>query len=906
MATTRDLGGLPLAVYVFALLLIPFTAVGVFSVREVERNEIEARGALAVVDAADVDVRVAAVFVPLEVERTAAAGLARIDELGISRDTAKLATGLDLDGLRNDNYERLDVALSDLREVIEAPQAIRRHDTVVASLANVRERLADRSLALEEVTGIFDAAQAHVSSLRSSSDVMIGEYAASSVDASGALQRLELILDVVDSARREMGGFSTVVLASSGEGAIELIAGGARHVDALDAAEREFLTPIAALRAEHANLPDLPVLAFTNEVAPETGFTTAEMLQVTQGLFSHLEYLNSVADFAAEQSGWVRAEIEASSEAALERNRITMLGLAALAVFTLLFATVVTVSFVRPLARLRQQAEKISGGELHADSLMVGGPTDIRKVTRAVNEMAGTLSLVEDHMEALARADLTVAGSESEQLIELPGHVGSSMRSSMDRVRALTARLQASESRLAEQARLDNLTELPNRFAVFEYLDRLLGQGCAVSGKDTADAAPVTGSSETTGVMFLDVDGFKTVNDTHGHAAGDMVLREIAHRLGRSIRNIDYVARLGGDEFIVVVADIGDAQRLASFGERLIREVEQPYQLGDQLFVVSASIGVTMIESGDDATAVIERADAAVYQAKRRGRRRVEMFDKELQGLIEQEAALELSLRQAIQRDELRMYLQPLADLATGMPSGAEALVRWERPGVGLVPPGEFIPIAERSGLIFELERWVLHAACTRIAEWMAQGRGAGMRLAVNISGRHLIEGDLRTDLDLALAATGADPNLLELELTESQLLDDVERASRLLADIRALGVKIAIDDFGTGYSSMTYLQKLPVDIVKIDRSFIMSATTNEFDSTIIDTIVTIGRALDLEIVAEGIETVEQLDYVRNVGVTQGQGFLLARPNPVEVAEEVLFGGSLLAAIDVPLAQPLN
>jgi EAL domain-containing protein (putative c-di-GMP-specific phosphodiesterase class I) len=341
------------------------------------------------------------------------------------------------------------------------------------------------------------------------------------------------------------------------------------------------------------------------------------------------------------------------------------------------------------------------------------------------------------------------------------------------------------------------------------------------------------------------------------------------------------------------VADASDPVRLVGFGERMIHEIEQPYTIGDQLFAVSASVGATMVETGDVPLSVIERADAAVYQAKRRGRRRVEMFDKELQRSIEHQAELELALRQAIQHGELRMYLQPLADLYTGLPAGAEALVRWERPGVGLVAPNDFIPIAERSGLIFELERWMLEAACRRIAEWRLMGQGAGMRLAVNISGRHLIEGNLIADLDDVIAATGADPNLLEIELTESQLLDDVARASTVLAGVRERGVKVAIDDFGTGYSSMTYLQKLPVDIVKIDRSFICSATTNDFDSTIVDTVVTLGRTLDLEVVAEGIETAEQLAYVISAGVSLGQGFLLARPVPAHEAEAVIFNGPL-------------
>ena len=390
---------------------------------------------------------------------------------------------------------------------------------------------------------------------------------------------------------------------------------------------------------------------------------------------------------------------------------------------------------------------------------------------------------------------------------------------------------------------------------------------------------------------FVDKIVFKIINNTSGHKAGDELLREVGEKLAAKFADQDVkIARLGGDEFLVIVGDSADHQALSSFGHRLISAIEQPYEVGDQLFAVSASVGVTIVTSDDDALAAIERADAAVYQAKRRGRRRVEMFDEELQASIEHQAELELALRRAIQQDELSIHLQPLADLRTGLPSGAEVLVRWDRPGLGVLPPAEFIPIAERSGLIVDLERWVLLAACRRLAAWRATGVGDGLRLAVNISGRHLIEGDVITALDEAIAVTGADASALTIELTESHLLDDVDRAIDVLSALRDRGVCIAIDDFGTGYSSMTYLQKLPVDVVKIDRSFVSRATSNEFDATVIESVVTIGRALSLRVVAEGIETAEQLDHVAGAGCVDGQGYLLARPMSVEDAEGILFG----------------
>ena len=320
------------------------------------------------------------------------------------------------------------------------------------------------------------------------------------------------------------------------------------------------------------------------------------------------------------------------------------------------------------------------------------------------------------------------------------------------------------EKRLAHQARHDALTGLPNRFAVLEYLTGLLAR-----------------PGNKVGVLFVDVDGFKSVNDTHGHAAGDRVLKEVANRLSKWVRPTEFVARLGGDEFLVVVDGFDEVEDVVAFGYRLIREVEQPYDDGEEMFALSASIGVSIPDRSMSALDAIVHADNAVYLAKRRGRGRVETFDADLQASIEQQAEIELALRHGIRNDELVVHLQPTFDVQTGIVQGAEALVRWNRPGVGLVPPDQFIPIAERSSLIYELERWVLAQSCHRLAEWRKYDPNCTMRIAVNISGRHLIEGELIHDVDAALADSGADPNMLELELTETQLLGDLVKATEIL-----------------------------------------------------------------------------------------------------------------------------
>ncbi len=426
------------------------------------------------------------------------------------------------------------------------------------------------------------------------------------------------------------------------------------------------------------------------------------------------------------------------------------------------------------------------------------------------------------------------------------------------------------EERLAYQAHHDALTGLPNRFAVLERLDEILR------------------TEPNVAVLFVDLDSFKSVNDTHGHAVGDQVLGAVGTILTRCVRSSEFVGRLGGDEFVIIVRDVVEATDALTLGYRVIRELEQPQEHDGHVFVLSASVGVAFPEIGTSALDAIRHADSAVYQAKRRGRGRVERFDAAMQEQIEHEAAVELALRQAVRNDELRIHLQPVFDLATDRISGAEALVRWERPGFGLVPPNDFIPIAERSSLIFEVERWVLTQACERIAAWRQMNASCDYRVAVNISGRHLIEGDLLTDVERALALSGADPTMLELELTETQLLEDLDRATSVLDALRARGITIAVDDFGTGYSSMTYLRHLPIDTVKIDRSFVARATEHGYDSTVIEALITVASALGLTVVAEGIETEGQLDYVRSHGCHRGQGYLLARPMPVIDAEAMM------------------
>jgi diguanylate cyclase (GGDEF)-like protein len=462
------------------------------------------------------------------------------------------------------------------------------------------------------------------------------------------------------------------------------------------------------------------------------------------------------------------------------------------------------------------------------------------------------------------RARLLIASSEID---------GGSERLTAVIARDISERLRY-EERLAYQAHHDALTGLPNRFAILDAL-----------GSHPTGAAVA--------VLFVDLDGFKSVNDTQGHLAGDRLLTEVGKRLSGHVRPGDFVGRLGGDEFVILMSNFNQEADVVSFGYRLIQEVEQPFGDGDNVFALSASVGVAVFESGlADAELTpldaIRCADNAVYEAKRRGRGRVEVFDARLRESIVQNAEIEIALRQAVRNDELELHLQPVLDVRTGVFTSAEALVRWNRPGYGMVPPGDFIPIAERSSLIFEIGRWVIMKACETLRRWADEDPSLTQKIAVNIAGSHLIDGNLIADLDAALLLTGADPQRLEFELTETQLMEDVDRARTVLERVRRRGLTVAIDDFGTGYSSMAYLRQLPIDTLKIDRSFVSNVAEDDFDSTVIDALLTIGHALGLSVVAEGIERPDQLAYLASQGCDRAQGFHLARPVPIAEAEAVL------------------
>jgi diguanylate cyclase (GGDEF)-like protein/PAS domain S-box-containing protein len=425
-----------------------------------------------------------------------------------------------------------------------------------------------------------------------------------------------------------------------------------------------------------------------------------------------------------------------------------------------------------------------------------------------------------------------------------------------------------SEARLAYLAQFDPLTGLPNRTLLSDRFSLMIVQ------------ARRRGVS--LGVLFIDLDDFKLVNDTQGHAAGDELLQEAAKRLQSALRDGDTVARISGDEFAVILSDLARPDDAALVAQKIIDRLAAPAIIQGQEVVVTASIGIaTFPADGDNAETLLGAADAAMYRAKQSGRNAFQFFTAEINQRTRARAQMGLELRRALERREFSLHYQAKIDLTNGLPCGAEALLRWNHPERGRVAPVEFIPVLEETGLIVPVGEWVLKRACEDLKTWQTLGAPA-MPVAVNLSARQFRQHDLEERIRAIVSAAGIDPSLIELEITESQLMHDPDHAIQVLRALGAAGVRIAIDDFGTGYSSLAYLTRFPLASLKIDRSFVADVLSDEADATIVRTIVDMAHTLGFTVIAEGVELDSQATFLRGLGCEQAQGFLFARPMPAE------------------------
>ena len=447
---------------------------------------------------------------------------------------------------------------------------------------------------------------------------------------------------------------------------------------------------------------------------------------------------------------------------------------------------------------------------------------------------------------------------------------GTPMRST-GTVQDITER-KAAEEKIQQLAFYDSLTRLPNRRLLMDRLQQALASSARL-GREGA-------------LLFLDLDNFKVLNDTLGHDIGDLLLQQVAERLKSCVREDDTVARLGGDEFVVVLETLSNdalvaASQTETIGEKIRKTLNQPYELGTHEQRSSVSIGAVLFSDHQTSMEeLMKQADIAMYQAKKAGRNTLRFFDPKMQETVDDHAALESDLRSALVQQQFQLHYQIQVD-SSHHPFGAEALIRWIHPERGLVSPAQFIPVAEETGLILPIGRWVLETACAQLKTWEQNVLTHNLTLAVNVSSKQLHQADFVDQVKAVLQRYGIKPNLLKLELTESMLVDSIEDTIAIMDALNDVGVHFSLDDFGTGYSSLQYLKKLPLDQLKIDQSFVRDIVTDNNDKAIVKTIIAMAHSMNLDVIAEGVETEAQRQFLLDEGCIHYQGYLFSKPLPI-------------------------
>ncbi len=438
-------------------------------------------------------------------------------------------------------------------------------------------------------------------------------------------------------------------------------------------------------------------------------------------------------------------------------------------------------------------------------------------------------------------------------------------------------RLRQAELAIHQLSNYDSLTGLPNRTLLEDRLNQAIAQASR--------------EEHCLGVMFLDLDQFKQVNDTLGHVYGDNLLKLVSQRLERCLRKSDTVARLGGDDFIIILTGVRQCEHISQVARKILDALSEPLQLDEHEIFTTASIGIAIYPvDGDAPHLLLKNADIAMYQAKEQGRNAFQFFSREMNYKAEERLLLDNSLRRALERQEFFVHYQPQMDLLTGRLIGMEALVRWQHPEMGMVTPEKFIPLAEDSGLIIPIGEWVLKTACRQNKAWQEMGFGP-LRVAVNLSGRQFKQERLVESVAAILNETGLAPSLLELEITESIIMRNAEETIVTLRRLKEMGISLAIDDFGTGYSSLSYLKHFPIDRLKIDRSFVLDITTDPDDAAIAEAIISMAHSLKLKVTAEGVEQQEQLRFLAQRNCDEMQGYLVSRPISTEEFTRLLQQG---------------
>jgi diguanylate cyclase (GGDEF)-like protein len=584
------------------------------------------------------------------------------------------------------------------------------------------------------------------------------------------------------------------------------------------------------------------------------------------GQFDHdaLAYGQRLTEFARLSVGRVNARAGQVAEDSRSELRLWTVYGASLIALSLTLSLLIARSITRPLRRLADHADAVSGGDLDVPGLPIRGARDLAVTARAFNDLVDNLRLLDAKARALAELDF-----DAEALAQpLPGRLGESLQRSASTLSGSVSERDELRSRILYEASYDDVTGLRNRSAAIDQLGQALSRARSI---DKALA-----------VLLFDVDGFTRINDTHGRAFGDALLQDVGRRLSRTASVSSLVARVGNDEFAVVIEDVSSPDPVTELARTIVAALRIPRRVEGVSVTAGVSVGIAFSWDGsDDPEQVLAGAGLALSRARGRGPGSLELFDAALQRQLVEQAAIEEALTAALTRDdELFLQYQPVVDLDTGRLTSVEALVRWNRPGMGMQPPDAFIPAAERSPLIVELDRWVLARAARQIGEWRDHPVLGRVDVAVNISGRHITSQTLPAHVEDTLRTYGLDPRRLIVELTETALVEDLGVAEAQLEAVRRLGVRTAIDDFGTGYTSVAQLRQLPVDILKIDRSFV-SRLADPTDRALLRMITELGHELGTTTTAEGVETSEQYDMLRHLGCDRAQGFLMCRPlNP--------------------------
>jgi diguanylate cyclase (GGDEF)-like protein len=774
--------------------------------------------------------------------------------------------GVDIPARQNDAHAALDRAVAAL--AADAPAAVTADEVAAARAAVPTSPLSERTL-----TASYEPLERRVEVIlqRTLAEVQDGTS-----DAPGGARLLAGLPALREPVR-------LVVALSRQDTLLELL-----YLDVGDPArwQRDLVEISAAERDAYDQLIHLPggpvadaARALETDPTVRSVRTTVQstiggdVMRFANGISDWSRYgpfLRMAMDYADQLTGFVSTSAETVHRAAAglrsdatDQLRMWFAFSAGLVVATLAACVMLAHSVSRPLRRLAQRAAIVSGGNLDVPPLTTRGPRDIAVTSRAVNDLVDNLRLLEAKTHALADLDF---GADA--LAEpLPGPLGESLRRSAHMLSGSVAERDELRDHVVHQATHDALTGLPNRAAATEAVERALDRARRI---DRGVAA-----------IVLDVHDFKRINDTHGQRVGDQVLETMARRLSRSAETSSMVARLGSDEFLVITEDVGDPEPVTQLAHRLVEAAAGAMRFAGTTVALGVCVGVAFsFDGASDADQLLAWGDLAVDRAKQRGPGAVEIYDRGLQEQLQHQVTVEGELTRAISEGELFLQYQPVIHLPTGRMTSVEALVRWDKPGEGRQAPDSFIPVAERSNLIITLDQWVLHRAAGQLVHWRHSPHLTAVDVAVNVSGRHLASQSLHRHLADLLDTTGIDPRRMIVELTETVLVDDLHVAAAQLDAIRGMGLRVALDDFGTGYTSLNHLQRLPVDIIKIDRSFV-NRLGRERDRAVLAMITQLGHQLGHTITAEGVETPQQYELLRELGCDHAQGFWMSRPlNP--------------------------